>query len=67
MKLDWFFVKPARLTASGEEKQSYRFAPHFARTLEELNYSVPDRISDHNAMVVDLPFDEPTIPRKGER
>lgn len=35
------------------------FAPHFGRTLKELNESIPDRISDHNPITVDLPLTEP--------
>lgn len=56
MKLDWIFVKPA---TGGRGRSSYRFAPHYGRTLKELNYSVADRISDHNPILVDLPFGEP--------
>ena len=51
-KLDWFFIK-------GDAGGSYRFAPHFPRTLRELNYSYHDRLSDHNPMTVDLPFEAP--------
>ncbi len=60
-KLDWIFVKPGSLTDPYDEGQSHRFAPHFGRTLSSLNYSVEDRISDHNPMIVDLPFAEPAI------
>jgi endonuclease/exonuclease/phosphatase family metal-dependent hydrolase len=58
-KLDWIFVRPASLTDPHGTKQSYRFAPHFGRTLKELNESIPDRISDHNPIIVDLPLQEP--------
>ncbi len=58
-KLDWIFVKPHALRDSGGAGQPYRFAPHSGRTLEELNYAVADRISDHNPIVVDLPLSEP--------
>lgn len=64
-KLDWIFVKPPPATGGGE--RPYRFAPHFGRTLEELNNSVADRISDHNPVVVDLPFDEPPEKAKLKR
>ncbi len=50
-KLDWFFVKvPAG--------KGYRFAPHFPRTYQKLNHSYADRLSDHNPITVDLPFEE---------
>jgi endonuclease/exonuclease/phosphatase family metal-dependent hydrolase len=60
-KLDWIFVRPARLIDPHSGKESYRFAPHFGRTLKELNQSIPERISDHNPITVDLPFNEPPI------
>lgn len=64
LKLDWIFVKPLDVRDPDDDAQPYRFAPHFAQTFKDLNYAIPDRISDHNPMVVDLPFDEPTIPRR---
>ena len=57
-KLDWIFVK-SNLANSRDEKGSYVFAPHFARTLSELNNCLPEPISDHSPMTVDLPFSEP--------
>ena len=62
-KLDWIFVKPARLTDPEDRAQPYLFAPHFGRTLKALNHSVKDRISDHNPIVADLPFAEPRVRR----
>jgi hypothetical protein len=61
-KLDWIFVKPAMLTAPYDAGQSYVFAPHFGRTLKELNNSMEDRNSDHDPHIVDLPLSEPRIP-----
>jgi endonuclease/exonuclease/phosphatase family metal-dependent hydrolase len=58
LKLDWIFVKPY-INRPRDKRASYRFAPHYGRTLEEVNYSVDDRISDHNPISVDLPFNEP--------
>jgi len=58
-KLDWFFVK-ANIQDSRDVKGSYLFAPHFPRTLVDLNNCLPEPISDHSAMTVDLPFHEPT-------
>lgn len=54
LKLDWIFVKPIGLTDPNDRDQPFRFAPQFGRTLKPLNYSVKDRISDHNPMIVDL-------------
>ena len=55
-KLDWIFVKPPALKSPYGEGQSYLFAPHYGRTLKELNHSVEDRISDHDPLIVDLPL-----------
>ena len=60
-KLDWIFVKPGGLNGPYDGTQSYRFAPHYGRTLKALNYALEDRISDHSPMIVDLPFAEPKI------
>ena len=60
LKLDWIFVKPARLTDPDDRGQPYLLAPRFGRTLKALNYGLKDRISDHNPMVVDLPLSENT-------
>jgi endonuclease/exonuclease/phosphatase family metal-dependent hydrolase len=57
-KLDWVFVKPF-ITNPRRKAQDFRFAPHFAVTMRQLNESVPDRISDHPPMTVDLPLQEP--------
>jgi endonuclease/exonuclease/phosphatase family metal-dependent hydrolase len=54
LKLDWIFVKPANLTDPNDLDQSFLLAPAFGRTLRALNYSLNDRISDHNPMIVDL-------------
>jgi len=58
-KLDWVFVK-SNLDDPRDAKGSYLFAPHFARTLSDLNNCLPEPISDHSPMTVDLPFHEPT-------
>ncbi len=55
-KLDWIFVKPAKLADSPDASKTYAFTPCFGRTLTELNHSIPDRISDHNPITVDLPL-----------
>ena len=59
-KLDWIFVRPASLTDPHDRTQPYRFAPHFGRTLKDLNESIPDRISDHSPIIADLPLQEPS-------
>ena len=60
-KLDWIFVK-SNLNQPRDPKGSYLFAPHFPRTLYDLNNCLPDPISDHSPMTVDLPFNEPKLP-----
>jgi endonuclease/exonuclease/phosphatase family metal-dependent hydrolase len=55
-KLDWIFVKPGKLSDSPGPNTSYAFTPCFGRTLKELNHSIPERISDHNPITVELPF-----------
>ncbi|MEX2261581.1 MAG: endonuclease/exonuclease/phosphatase family protein [Bryobacteraceae bacterium] len=50
-KLDWILVKPL-----GEQ-----FAPHFPLTLQELNESVPNQLSDHNPITVDLPLNQQIV------
>lgn len=57
-KLDWFFVK-ANIKNPRDKEGSYKFAPHFARTLPDLNNCLPEPISDHSPITVDLPFHEP--------
>jgi len=54
-KLDWFFVKPLIRHSSGNG-MSYEFAPHFPVTMRELNGAVPDGVSDHAPITVDLPL-----------
>jgi Endonuclease/Exonuclease/phosphatase family len=58
-KLDWMFVK-SKLDSPRDAKGSYLFAPHLARTLSDLNNCLPEPISDHSPMTVDLPFHEPS-------
>lgn len=59
-KLDWFFVKPP-IRDPKRKRQTYRFAPHFALTMRELNECVAGRISDHPPLTVDLPLNEPPL------
>jgi len=57
-KIDWFFVKPFIPQPRGEG-MSYAFAPHFPLTMRDLNSAVPDGISDHAPITVDLPLLNP--------
>src|SRR4051794_21453340 len=56
-KLDWIFVK-SNIKNPRDGTGSYSFAPHFARTLLDLDNCLPEPISDHSPMTVDLPFRE---------
>jgi endonuclease/exonuclease/phosphatase family metal-dependent hydrolase len=60
-RLDWIFVK-AYLKADPGSADSYRFAPHFARTMSEANEAFDDPLSDHAAISVDLPITQPSTP-----
>ncbi|HLL76238.1 MAG TPA: endonuclease/exonuclease/phosphatase family protein [Pyrinomonadaceae bacterium] len=66
-KLDWVFVKPPRLADPEGKEQPYLFAPHFGRTLKDLNHAVEGRISDHSPVTVDLPLGEPRPARAASR
>ena len=59
-KLDWIFVK-GELKNPRDANAPYIFAPHFARTMSDLNNCLPEPISDHSPMTVDLPLQEPKI------
>ena len=56
-KLDWIFVK-SYLQEPRDEHGPYLLAPHFPRTMFDVNYAFPERISDHTPISVDLPFAE---------
>lgn len=57
-RLDWVFVK-GFLRDPHDKNGSYRFAPHFGATLEEMNTVVTPNFSDHHPNTVDIPFEEP--------
>ncbi len=58
-KLDWFFVK-AFARDPDDEHESFRFAPHFGRSLQAVNVlNGGEWLSDHCPITVDLPFAEP--------
>lgn len=59
-RLDWVFVK-SYSRSPNNESESYRFAPHFGETLEDMNYNLTLPVSDHAPNVVDLPFKEPNL------
>jgi hypothetical protein len=57
-KLDWMFVRGwARSPRDG--RASYRMAPHYPRTLEELRDATVPRLSDHAPLTVILPIQDP--------
>jgi endonuclease/exonuclease/phosphatase family metal-dependent hydrolase len=58
-KLDWIFVRPAQLRKP-DAKEWTAFSCFHGQTLKELNHAIPDRISDHNPITVDLPLADPT-------
>src|SRR5580704_12248640 len=60
-RLDWIFVK-AYLKDDPKSADSYRFAPHFARTMNEANQAFNDPLSDHAAISVDLPIVQSAAP-----
>lgn len=57
-KLDWIFVRPAHLEKPDEDHQFSAFSCYRGRTLHALNHAIPDRISDHNPITVDLPLSD---------
>jgi endonuclease/exonuclease/phosphatase family metal-dependent hydrolase len=57
-KLDWIFVRPAQYRKP-DAKEWTAFSCYHGRTLKELNHAIPDRISDHNPITVDLPLSDP--------
>jgi endonuclease/exonuclease/phosphatase family metal-dependent hydrolase len=58
-RLDWIFVK-SNIKEPRDPEGSYAFAPHFPRTLIDLNNFPAEPISDHSPITIDLPFGEPT-------
>ncbi len=60
-RLDWVFVK-AYLKDDPKSADSYRFAPHFARTMNEANDAFDSPLSDHAAISVDLPIVQSAAP-----
>jgi endonuclease/exonuclease/phosphatase family metal-dependent hydrolase len=60
-RLDWIFVK-GYLKEDGGTADSYRFAPAFARTMNEANGALNEPLSDHAAISVDLPIKQPALP-----
>jgi hypothetical protein len=55
-KLDWMFILPPSLDKPKDKNGTDVLAPHYGRTLKALNHSIPQRISDHNPITVDLPL-----------
>ena len=57
-KLDWFFLK-GYAADSSNPGGIYKFSPHFARTLQEVNNAPDHSLSDHFPITVDIPLTEP--------
>jgi len=51
----------AYLKGDSASVDSYRFAPQFARTMNEANQAFDDPLSDHAAISVDLPLAESAV------
>jgi endonuclease/exonuclease/phosphatase family metal-dependent hydrolase len=64
-RLDWIFVK-AYLKDDSKAADSYRFAPGFARTMDDTNEALDEPLSDHAAISVDLPIIQPASPGAGK-
>ncbi len=60
-RLDWIFVKSGLLYGNEDKSAPYKLAPHFGETMEELNTSLKEPLSDHHPSVVDIPFEEPQL------
>jgi endonuclease/exonuclease/phosphatase family metal-dependent hydrolase len=60
-RLDWIFVK-AYLKDDPSATGSYRFAPGFARTMDDANRVLEEPLSDHSAISVDLPLVQAASP-----
>ena len=60
-RLDWIFVK-GYLKDDPKAADSYRFAPAFARTMNEANQALKQPLSDHAAISADLPIKQPALP-----
>src|SRR5580692_2747350 len=60
-RLDWVFMK-AYLKDDPKSADSYRFAPRFARTMNEANQAFDTPLSDHAAISVDLPIIQSAAP-----
>jgi hypothetical protein len=53
-RLDWIFVKPSQRC---DDPGRFRpFEPEMPRTLEDLNRALPERLSDHAPITVELPL-----------
>jgi len=66
LRLDWVFVKSGLLRDQEDKTAPYRLAPHFGETLEEMNASLIEPLSDHHPNVLDIPLFEPKITHSSE-
>jgi hypothetical protein len=53
-------VVKSELENPRDSMEPFIFAPHFPRTLSNLNNSTPEPLADHDPITVDLPFHEPS-------
>ena len=53
-RLDWIFVKPER--ATDVRRSSHSFQPQMPLTMNELNNAIPERLSDHAPISVEIPL-----------
>lgn len=53
-RLDWFFIKPP--ANSSAQASGHLLHPQFPRTMQALNQGLPQRLSDHAPITVDLPL-----------
>lgn len=60
-RLDWIFVRSGLLFSNEDKNAPYKLAPHFGETMEELNTSLTQPLSDHHPSVIDIPFAEPQL------
>jgi endonuclease/exonuclease/phosphatase family metal-dependent hydrolase len=55
-RLDWIFVKSGFYS---DEDDCYRLAPYFGETINAFHEPLPEALSDHRPIVVDLPLQSP--------
>jgi endonuclease/exonuclease/phosphatase family metal-dependent hydrolase len=64
-KLDWIFVKDY-LGDDAKAADPYRFAPSFARSMNEVNEALEEPLSDHAPVSADFPLTQPALREAGK-